>query len=51
MLTKCKKCGCWVETDYGADTPVAHVDAAGTEDDPRSPGDRDDVCDVCCYSE
>jgi len=49
MLVKCKQCGCYVETDYGKDAPAEHLDAAGTREDPRSPGDHDDVCDVCDY--
>ena len=51
MLLRCKKCGCWIETDFGRDTPAEHQDARGTRKDPRSPGDSDDVCDVCDYSE
>lgn len=49
MRTRCKKCGCWIETDYGAEAPAAHLDAEGTYDDPRSPGDHDDICDQCDY--
>lgn len=47
MLRQCKQCGAWIETDFGHDAPAEHVDAAGTEDDPRSPGESDDICDVC----
>ena len=49
MLTTCRVCGCCIETDFGADSPAEHSDAAGTPHDPRSPGDYDDICDVCCY--
>jgi hypothetical protein len=51
MLTKCKKCGAWIETTYGADEPAAHLDHEGTQDDPRAPGDYDDICDQCNYGE
>jgi hypothetical protein len=50
MIVRCKKCGCFVQTDFRADSPAEHLDATGTADDPRSPGDRDDVCDVCGYA-
>jgi hypothetical protein len=51
MLTKCIACGCWIETDFGADSPAEHLDAEGTVDDPRSPGDTDELCDVCDYND
>ena len=50
MRVRCEKCGCHVETDFGADAPAEHVYATGNQDDPRSPGDYDNLCDVCCYS-
>ncbi len=46
-LVKCKKCGCFINLNFGEDDPIDHSDAEGTEDDPRSPGDSDDICDVC----
>jgi hypothetical protein len=49
-LVACTVCGCWVDLDFGADAPAVHVDASGTGDDPRAPGDRDDICDVCAYT-
>lgn len=49
VITECKYCGAVIDTEYGKDAPAEHSDAAGTTTDPRSPGDRDDVCDVCCY--
>ena len=49
-LTQCKKCNAWVDLNYGADSPSVHSGAKGTKSDPRSPGDWDDICDVCCYS-
>jgi hypothetical protein len=48
-LVRCKKCNAWVDLAFGADEPAAHQDAAGTKDDPRSPGDHDDICDACDY--
>jgi hypothetical protein len=49
-VVRCKECGCYIDVAYGAEEPAAHQDADGTEDDPRSPGDYDDICDVCDYS-
>jgi hypothetical protein len=49
MLVRCKNCGCWIETDFGNESPENHTDATGTYDDPRSPADWDDICDVCGY--
>lgn len=50
-LSVCRCCGCWIDLDFGTEEPAAHQDAAGTSEDPRSPGDRDDICDVCDYAE
>jgi hypothetical protein len=49
MLSKCIHCGCCIQTDYGADSPAEHMGHEGTPDDPRAPGDWDNVCDVCNY--
>jgi hypothetical protein len=49
-LTDCRRCGAIINTAYGADSPAEHAGAAGTREDPRSPGDHDDICDVCNYS-
>lgn len=49
-MTTCSRCGAHINTAYGADSPAEHAGAAGTRDDPRSPGDHDDICDVCNYS-
>jgi hypothetical protein len=49
-LVKCKKCGAWINLEFGTDSPADHLDAEGTEDDPRSLGDRDDICDVCQWA-
>ena len=51
MLVRCKKCRCWIETEFGKDTPADHQDAEGTQEDPRSPGDHDDICDKCEWGE
>lgn len=48
-LTRCKHCGAYINLAFGAVSPAVHADAAGTKRDPRSPGDRDDVCDQCYY--
>ncbi len=50
-LTKCHYCGKWYDYDFGREDPAAHLDAAGTRGDPRSPGDHARCCDVCCFSE
>jgi hypothetical protein len=49
MRTRCTNCGCVVETIFGADRPGTHDPAAGTDEDPRAPGDWDNVCEVCGY--
>jgi hypothetical protein len=46
-LVQCKHCEAWIDLDFGADSPAEHADAEGTQEDPRSPGDWDDVCDQC----
>lgn len=48
-LTECRHCGATIETAYGEDPPSEHSDAEGTPDDPRAPGDYDNICDVCNY--
>lgn len=45
----CKVCGAWINLEYGKDSPAEHQDHAGTIEDPRAPGDRDDICDHCDY--
>lgn len=49
MRTHCRHCNAVIETTYGADSPADHADAEGTHDDPRAPGDWDNVCAVCNY--
>ena len=48
-LTNCKHCDAYIDLAFGADEPAMHADATGDQDDPRSPGDVDDVCDQCYY--
>jgi len=48
--SKCRRCGAWIATEYGRDDPAVHQGHAGTKADPRAPGDRDDICDVCDYA-
>lgn len=48
-LAKCKHCGAWINPQYGADAPALHQGHEGTAEDPRAPGDYDDICDVCNY--
>ena len=49
-LTRCKQCDAFINPELGRTSPSEHQDHEGTEDDPRAPGDHDDVCDVCDYS-
>lgn len=49
MLTTCIHCGCVIDTSLGALPPDGEY-RAGDEDDPRAPGDYDNICDVCNYS-
>jgi len=48
-LYRCRHCNRFVNPAFGADEPAKHLDATGTEEDPRSPGDHKDCCDQCCY--
>jgi hypothetical protein len=50
MITNCIHCGCFIETRLGEDPPAAHQGNAGTSDDPRAPGEYDDICDDCNYN-
>jgi hypothetical protein len=38
-----------VNPDFGKDEPAKHLDASGTKEDPRAPGDHTRCCDQCCY--
>lgn len=49
FLVRCKYCRAWINLDFGKDAPALHTGATGTKDDPRTPGDYDNVCDVCNY--
>ena len=49
-LVRCRECGCYVKPSYGAVSPGHHQDASGTADDPRAPGDYNDICAVCDYT-
>jgi hypothetical protein len=48
-LVNCRRCNCFIDIAYGADEIAAHQDREGSYDDPRAPGDTDDICDVCDY--
>lgn len=49
QLTKCIHCDAWINPALGADSPAEHSGHEGTETDPRTPGDFDNVCDDCNY--
>ena len=49
MLRNCIHCGDYIETELGEEGPGEHQDAQGTADDPKAPGDWDDVCAPCFY--
>ena len=46
-LVRCKHCRAWIDLEFGRDPYTDHQGAAGTQGDPRSPGEHDDLCDVC----
>ena len=48
-MPTCRKCGAHINLAFGADSPAEHSEAEGTIDDPRAPGDRDDICANCDY--
>lgn len=50
-LVTCDFCSSAIDLAFADDAPAMHEGAAGTADDPRSPGDYNNVCDVCCYLE
>lgn len=49
MITRCKHCGCYIDTDLGEESPGATQDNEGSKDDPRATGEWDDICDQCNY--
>ena len=46
-LRRCNHCGAWIDTTFGADSPAEHQEASGNKDDPRAPGDHDNICAIC----
>ena len=46
-LVRCQQCRAWIDLEFGRDQYVDHMGADGTQGDPRSPGEHDDICDVC----
>ena len=50
-LRRCHYCHKWINPDFGEVEPAQHQDAQGDKEDPRSPGDHNECCDVCCYGE
>jgi hypothetical protein len=49
-LDQCIHCGCYIETELGADSPGKHSDRTGHYNSPRAPGEYDNICDVCNYA-
>lgn len=47
QLTRCEICGAYINPKFGEVSPAEHAGHAGTLNDPRAPGDYDDICDVC----
>jgi hypothetical protein len=45
-----KECGSFIDLELGKYEPYEYMGRLGTSQFPRSPGDSDDICDVCCYS-
>lgn len=48
-ITRCIHCNCYINLAYGSVSPGEHSEHSGRKDDPRAPGDWDDICDVCNY--
>lgn len=46
---KCKECGSFIDLSLGGLLPGECAGREGTKKEPRSPGDYDDICDVCDY--
>jgi hypothetical protein len=50
-LTRCMHCDCFIDPALGEFPPGGeHSEHSGEIDDPRAPGDFDNVCDYCNYS-
>lgn len=47
---RCIHCGAVIDADLGAESPSGEYHE-GTHDDPRPPGDWNNVCDVCNYQQ
>jgi hypothetical protein len=51
-LKNCRKCGAFIDlTLVDSESLSEQLWHTGAVDDPRAPGDHDDVCAVCCYDE
>lgn len=48
-LTRCIHCEAFINPKFGEDSPAEHAGHEGTKEDPRAPGDYDNVCDYCNY--
>jgi hypothetical protein len=48
-LTRCIHCDAYINPQYGKYSPAEHSGHSGTEEDPRAPGDYDNICDSCNY--
>jgi len=46
-LSQCLTCGATINLEYGKDNYAEHQGHAGTPNDPRAPGEYDDICDEC----
>ncbi len=50
MITRCIHCNCFIETRLGELPPGGeNAEHIGTFDDPKAPGDWDNICDQCNY--
>jgi hypothetical protein len=49
-MNTCRKCGAYIDPSLGSIAPTGEYHS-GEEDDPRPPGDWDDIYDVCNYGE
>lgn len=46
---RCKHCNAWIDTALSSKPIGETSENAGTESDPRAPGDHDDICAQCNY--
>lgn len=50
-LARCIHCDCWIDPKLGELPPGGeNSEHEGTEEDPKAPGDWDDICDYCNYA-